>query len=269
MARVLDHRVKELFPDGAVERAELLRDGDVPGELTVRVFIPATEDLAAWAVTHRERMEELRRELSLRLPSARLLEFTSGAPDAPVISVPDDGSLAAEQLPSRDIVVKALALLRENYVFPELAGQAATAVETRLAAGEYDNLDEITLSELLTSHLQDATGDKHLRVRLGGGPGPGRRRAKLIGETTGGGAHPTRPFPISAAVHIAIPFARSINPVTGTNWQGTGVIPDIPVPADDAYRVAYAKALRHVAGLGDVPPPIADEARDALATLTD
>ena len=405
----------------------MLRDGDVPGELTVRVFIPATEDLAAWAVTHRERMEELRRELSLRLPSARLLEFTSGAPDAPVISVPDDGSLAAEQLPSRDIVVKALALLRENYVFPELAGQAATAVETRLAAGEYDNLDEITLSELLTSHLQDATGDKHLRVRLGGGPGPGRRRAperdggepadredrearrlkmrqigrldnfgihrverldgnigyldlrrvpmpenagpaitaamelvrgtyaliidlrlngggaphgvafwcsyllpeepthlndifhadtgetrqfwslpylpgsryldrpvyvltssrtfsggedfcytlqalgraELIGETTGGGAHPTRPFPISAAVHIAIPFARSINPVTGTNWQGTGVIPDIPVPADDAYRVAYAKALRHVAGLGDVPPPIADEARDALATLTD
>ena len=28
-------------------------------------------------------------------------------------------------------------------------------------------------------------------------------RAEVIGETTGGGAHPTRPFPISAAVHIA------------------------------------------------------------------
>ena len=72
-------------------------------------------------------------------------------------------------------MVKALALLRENYVFPELAGQVATAVETRLAAGEYDSLDEITLTELLTSHLQEASGDKHLRVRLGGGPGPGRR----------------------------------------------------------------------------------------------
>ena len=52
-------------------------------------------------------------------------------------------------------------------------------------------------------------------------------RAEVVGETTGGGAHPTRPFPISAAVHIGIPFARSVNPVTGTNWQGTGVVPDV------------------------------------------
>ena len=174
MARILDHRIKELFPDGAVVRAELLRDGDAPGRLTVRVVIAAAEDLAAWAATHQERMEELRRELSLRLPSARLLEFASEAPGAPMIGMPDDGSLAAEQLPSRDIVVKALALLRENYVFPELAGQVSTAVEARLAAGEYDNLDEIALTDLLTGHLQEASGDKHLGVRLGGGPGPGR-----------------------------------------------------------------------------------------------
>ena len=435
--RVLNHRVKELFPDDAV-RAELLR-GDTPGHLAVRVFVPAAEDLAAWAAAHQERMQELRTELSLRLPSARLLEFTSDAPDAAVISMPDDGSVAAEQLRSRDIVVKSLELLRENYVFPELAGQVAAAVETRLAAGEYDNLDEITLTDLLTSHMQEVSGDKHLRMGLGGGPGPrrgpgpghgpGRRtgsperggraeredgdpadrearrlkmrqmgrldnfgihrverldgnvgyldvrrmpqpenagpaiaaamelvcgtyaliidlrrngggsphgvafwcsyllpeepahlndifhadtketrqfwslpyvpgsrytdrpvyvltssrtfsggedlcytlqalgRAEVIGETTGGGAHPTRPFPVSAAVHIAIPFARSINPVTGTNWQGTGVIPDTPVSADQAYPTAYARALRHVTGLRDIPPPIADEARDALASL--
>jgi Peptidase family S41 len=92
-------------------------------------------------------------------------------------------------------------------------------------------------------------------------------RAEVIGETTGGGAHPTRPFPISAAVHIGIPFARSINPVTGTNWQGTGVVPDTPVPADQAYDVAYGKALRHVLEIGDMPPPIADEAHAALATM--
>ena len=93
-------------------------------------------------------------------------------------------------------------------------------------------------------------------------------RAEVIGETTGGGAHPVRPFPISAAVHIGIPFARSISPVTGTNWQGTGVVPDTPVPADQACDVAYAKALRHVLETGDAPPPIDDEANAALATIT-
>ena len=48
--------------------------------------------------------------------------------------------------------------MRANYVFPELAEQAATAIEARLAAGEYDQLDEITLTELFTQHLQEATG---------------------------------------------------------------------------------------------------------------
>jgi C-terminal processing protease CtpA/Prc len=90
-------------------------------------------------------------------------------------------------------------------------------------------------------------------------------RAQVIGERTGGGAHPTRPFGVSAAVHMAIPFARSVNPVTGTNWQGTGVVPDVDVPEAQAYEVAYATALRHVLAIDDLIPPIADEAADALA----
>jgi C-terminal processing protease CtpA/Prc len=97
---------------------------------------------------------------------------------------------------------------------------------------------------------------------------PAQGRAEVIGEVTGGGAHPTRGFPISPAVHIGIPFARSINPLTGTNWQGTGVIPDTVATSDEAYNVAYAKALGHVAGLSDIPPPVADEAREKLAALT-
>jgi C-terminal processing protease CtpA/Prc len=92
-------------------------------------------------------------------------------------------------------------------------------------------------------------------------------RAQVIGETTGGGAHPTRPFPVSPAVHIGIPFARAVNPVTGTNWQGTGVVPDVAVPEAQAYDVAYTRALEHVLATDDVPPPITDEARDALAVL--
>jgi Peptidase family S41/N-terminal domain of Peptidase_S41 in eukaryotic IRBP len=454
--RVINHSMKERFSLGTAERAVVLEYGDdpaiEPGQLMVRVFVPAPDEptdyeqtLATWEEVNRAGMDMMRRELSLRLPAARLLEFTFDDPGegTPRITMPDDGSQAAEQMSGREIVTTALSLLRANYVFPEVAEQAATAVEARLAIGEYDDLDEITLTELLTRHLQDVTEDKHLRVRLGGGPppdrgpggpgpgpggpgpGPGgprrpgpegaepgepdnhearrlamrrmgrmdnfgihrverldgnvgyldlRRvamaanagpavaaameliagtyalifdlrhngggapdgvalwcsyllkeepihlndifhadtgetrqfwslpylpgtryvdkpvyvltsshtfsggeelcynlqalgRAELIGETTGGGAHPTRGFPVSRAVMIAIPFARSINPVTGTNWQGTGVIPDVAVPEAEAYDVAYGKALRHVLAQDDVPSPIEHEARDALAEL--
>jgi Peptidase family S41/N-terminal domain of Peptidase_S41 in eukaryotic IRBP len=463
--RAINHELKERFAAGAVQRAVLLEHGDdpaiAPGQLMVRVFVPAPSEpaeyeraLAAWQEDHRAGMDELRRELSLRLPSARLLEFTfaDAGEGTPRITMPDDGSLAAEQMSGREIVTRAMSLLRANYVFPEVAERAAVAVEARLAAGEYDSLDEITLTDLVTTHLQEITGDKHLRLRVGGGPGPqpggpgpqpggpgpqpggpgpqpggppprpggpglpgpdetepkdhearrlamrrmgrldnfgirrverldgnvgyldvrrvaipanagpaiaaamelvagtyalildlrhngggspegvlfwcsyllgekpthlndifhadtgetrqfwtlpyvpGTRyvdrpvyvltssrtfsggeefcynlqalgRAELIGETTGGGAHPTRGFPISRAVHIGIPFARSVNPVTGTNWEGTGVIPDVAVPEAEAYDVAYGKALRHVLAMDDVPPPVEHQARDALAGL--
>jgi hypothetical protein len=448
--RVINHSMKERFSLETAERAVLLEYGDdpaiEPGQLMVRVFVPAPDEpaeyeqaLASWQEANQAGMDTLRRELSLRLPSARLLEFTFDDPGegTPRIAMPDDGSLAAEQMSGREIVTTAMSLLRTNYVFPDVAERAATAVEARLAAGEYDNLDEITLTELVTRHLQEVTGDKHLRLRLGGGPppdrgpgpdgpggpgpgGPGPRpgldemepkghearrlamrqmgrldnfgirrverldgnvgyldvrrvavpanagpaisaamelvagtyalildlrhngggspegvlfwcsylleekpthlndiyhadtgetrqfwalpyvpgtryvdrpvyvltsnhtfsggeefcynlqalgRAELIGETTGGGAHPTRGYPVSRAVMIGIPFARSVNPITGTNWEGTGVVPDVAVPEAEAHDVAYAKALRHVLALDELPPPIEHEARDALAGL--
>jgi hypothetical protein len=56
-------------------------------------------------------------------------------------------------------------------------------------------------------------------------------------------------------------------PVTGSNWQGIGVAPDIAVAPERAYDVAYAKARRRVLDLDDVPPPITDEAGETLASL--
>ena len=69
-------------------------------------------------------------------------------------------------------------------------------------------------------------------------------RATLVGETTRGGAHPTSYFPLTPHVTVTVPVARSVNPVTGTNWEGVGVRPDIAVPADDALRTAHQDALR-------------------------
>jgi C-terminal processing protease CtpA/Prc len=73
-----------------------------------------------------------------------------------------------------------------------------------------------------------------------------QKRAVLIGQTTRGGAHPTESFPITDTVEITVPNARSINPVTGTNWEGVGVKPDILVDAEAAFGRAYGMALDHV-----------------------
>ncbi len=307
-------------------------------------------------------------------------------------------------------VERAVALLCEHYVFPERAAAAATDVRARLAAGEYDGLDEPALAEALTARLAAHCADRHLQVRVrdaqqreslsaeaaqalwrerlrlanhgvarverldgnigyldlrlvteaagggraiaaamelvahtgallidlrrnrGGSPDgvifwtsylfpdgqthlnsitsaatgvtrqywslaylPGERyldrpvyvltsgstfsageefcynlqaqgRAVLVGETTRGGAHPTDAFPITPTLEIRVPTARSVNPVTGTNWEGTGVAPDLPVPAEQAYAVAYRAALEHVLASSD-SAMVRDEAREALAGL--
>lgn len=64
------------------------------------------------------------------------------------------------------------------------------------------------------------------------------KRATIIGERTGGGAHPTRGERIDDRFVVYVPFARAINPITGTNWEGTGVEPDVKVPAQEALETA-------------------------------
>jgi hypothetical protein len=442
LERYVNDEILARFPAGTVQRVALLQEEDEPDigpeELMVRVFVVLSappleavvdtesgrlttpgrgESLASWAEQHATGMRRLRRELSMRLPPARLLEFTvdddSDPGGAPRIVMAHDPDLASEPVPPREIVETAVAILRSRYVFPDKAAEAAGDIEARLAAGEYDNLNETELADRLTSQLYAVCADKHLRVhahpegqrrrpapadrgkirqemraigrldnfgihrverlegnvgyidlrrvalpenagasiaaamelvsgtyaliidlrRNGGGspdgvvfwcsylfdgPGthfndifeaetgetrqfwslpyvPGSRyvdkpvyllisqetfsggedfcytlqaldRAQLIGETTGGGAHPTGMRPLSPTMAISVPFARSVNPITGTNWEGTGVVPDVRVAAAEACDVAYATALRHVLSL-DPPPPIRDEASANLARL--
>ena len=63
------------------------------------------------------------------------------------------------------------------------------------------------------------------------------KRATVIGERTWGGAHPASPHRIGAHFYAVIPSQRSISPITGTNWEGVGVTPDILAP-DDALGAA-------------------------------
>lgn len=66
-------------------------------------------------------------------------------------------------------------------------------------------------------------------------------RAMIIGETTGGGAHPCEVIALDDQYEVTIPVARSCNAVTGTNWEQVGVVPDVRCPADQALEVARAQ----------------------------
>lgn len=69
-----------------------------------------------------------------------------------------------------------------------------------------------------------------------------RKRATIVGETTGGGANPGRGVPLPYDLTVFVPTGRAINPITKTNWEGVGVKPDIAVPAADALEVAHKLA---------------------------
>jgi hypothetical protein len=72
------------------------------------------------------------------------------------------------------------------------------------------------------------------------------KRATIIGERTGGGAHPGGPEPIVDKFAVWVPSGRAINPITKTNWEGTGVRPDVETSADLALKTAHVEALRKV-----------------------
>ena len=70
-------------------------------------------------------------------------------------------------------------------------------------------------------------------------------RATIIGDTTGGGAHPIEIKGFhSLNLGMSLPYGRAVNPVTGTNWEGTGIAPHIAVPQERALDVAHLEALK-------------------------
>lgn len=72
------------------------------------------------------------------------------------------------------------------------------------------------------------------------------QRATLIGETTGGAAHHVEDVVIQDSFVMHLPSGRPINPISGTNWEKTGVEPHIAVEAGKAYDTAYLMALEQL-----------------------
>ncbi len=72
------------------------------------------------------------------------------------------------------------------------------------------------------------------------------KRAAIIGETTGGGAHDNKFVILTDNFMMSLPFARAVNPVTNTNWEEVGVEPDVEVSEDKALETALALASKRL-----------------------
>lgn len=71
-------------------------------------------------------------------------------------------------------------------------------------------------------------------------------RATIVGEATGGAANPGGMVPIPGGFAVFVSGGSPINPITGGNWEGTGVIPDEPTPATQALAHAQRLALGRI-----------------------
>jgi C-terminal processing protease CtpA/Prc len=72
------------------------------------------------------------------------------------------------------------------------------------------------------------------------------QRATLVGETTAGAATPGGYRPLAHGFVAFIPMQIVANTITGTNWEGVGVIPEIKVPASEALPHAHRLALQAI-----------------------
>ena len=72
------------------------------------------------------------------------------------------------------------------------------------------------------------------------------KRAKIIGEKTKGGAHPVDVRIVRGHVLTQIPIGNSVNPITNSNWEGTGVEPDIVTSSEEALHTAHLLALKNL-----------------------
>jgi retinol-binding protein 3 len=78
------------------------------------------------------------------------------------------------------------------------------------------------------------------------------KRATIVGAATGGGANPggivdVYTFSDSAKLGLFVPMAHVANAISGGNWEGVGVKPDVATEPSKALEKAHAMALDQLA----------------------
>lgn len=93
------------------------------------------------------------------------------------------------------------------------------------------------------------------------------KRVQVVGQKTAGAAHPGGFVRVSAHLAVFIPNGRPVNPVTGSNWERTGVRPDVDVSVEEALPRAHALALEKLLARPGSDPADVEAQRKALVAL--
>jgi hypothetical protein len=269
-----------VFPDTAKKMEDALRKADRRGEYKT---ISNGDDLARLLTSQ---LQDVSRDKHLRVTFNPFAMPTSAAPAGPPMNRDGCGFEKAERLPGnvgyvklnqfgdpgacRDIAASAMAFL---------ANADAVIFDLRDNGGGHPHMVAFLCSYLFSerTHLNDfwMRANNETRESWTSEEVPGAKfttqpvyvltsrrtfsgaeefaynlkhlkRATIVGEVTGGGAHPVRMQRIDDRFSIAVPDARPINAVTKTNWEGTGVEPDVKVPATEALATAQKLAAERI-----------------------
>lgn len=69
------------------------------------------------------------------------------------------------------------------------------------------------------------------------------KRVTIVGEQTAGGAHPVDRKIVTQGFSINIPFGEVKDPITGIDFEGHGVTPDVKCKSEDALNTAHLLIL--------------------------
>jgi hypothetical protein len=92
------------------------------------------------------------------------------------------------------------------------------------------------------------------------------KRAIVMGEPSAGAANPGGEFPAGDGFFVFISTSTTLNPITGTNWENSGVKPDVPINAQKSLERAEMMALETVLARSPGAPE-ATETRWVLEAL--
>ncbi len=142
-----------------------------------------------------------------------------------------------------------------SYFFKEKAfvGRSFNRVENKWTESWVENKQVITKGLVINMPIYILTSNRTFSAAEGLAYTLQQlKKAVIVGDTTRGGAHLTRSFSLGNGFVGFIPISRSENVITKTDWEDTGVVPDIKETETNSLTTAQKTILnKQLASLTD------------------